>query len=136
MGFSRRQDRREERREDRGPGDRTDGDHRYKMRQKVLAIGDDFWIENGRGEKVYKIDGKALRVRQTLIFEDRNGNELLKIQERMLRVKDSMEIEDPYSRRERSGSAGQYPRSRIPHRQRGRGVEEVVSYRRQLRHRD
>ena len=99
MGFSRRQDRREERREDRGPGDRTDGDHRYKMRQKVLAIGDDFWIENGRGEKVYKIDGKALRVRQTLIFEDRNGNELLKIQERMLRVKDSMEIEDPQGKR-------------------------------------
>lgn len=99
MGFSRRQDRREERREDRGPGDRTDGDHRYKMRQKVLAIGDDFWIENGRGEKVYKIDGKALRVRQTLIFEDRNGNELLKIQERMLRVKDSMEIEDAHGQR-------------------------------------
>ena len=99
MGFSRRQDRREERREDRGPGDRTDGDHRYKMRQKVLAIGDDFWIENGRVEKVYKIDGKALRVRQTLIFEDRNGNELLKIQERMLRVKDSMEIEDPQGKR-------------------------------------
>ena len=69
------------------------------MRQKVLAIGDDFWIENGRGEKVYKIDGKALRVRQTLIFEDRNGNELLKIQERMLRVKDSMEIEDPQGKR-------------------------------------
>jgi len=99
MGFGRRQDRREERREDRGPGDRTDSDHRYKMRQKILAIGDDFWIENGRGEKVYKIDGKALRVRQTLIFEDRNGNELLKIQERMLRVKDSMEIEDPQGKR-------------------------------------
>ena len=96
MGFGRRQDRREERREDRGPGGQGDGgDHRYKMRQKIAAIGDDFWIENGRGERVYKIDGKALRVRQTLIFEDRNGNELLKIQERMLRIKDSMEIEDP-----------------------------------------
>lgn len=97
MGFGRRQERREDRREDRGPGGQADGgDHRYKMRQKILAIGDDFWIENGRGERVYKIDGKALRVRQTLIFEDRNGNELLKIQERMLRIKDSMEIEDPH----------------------------------------
>ena len=97
MGFGRRQDRREERREDRGPGGPADGgEHRYKMRQKILAIGDDFWIENGRGERVFKIDGKALRVRQTLIFEDRNGNELLKIQERMLRIKDSMEIEDPH----------------------------------------
>ncbi len=96
MGMRRRQDRREERREDRGPGGGADagGEHRYKMRQKIASIGDDFWIENGRGERVYKIDGKALRVRQTLIFEDRNGSELLKIQERMLRVKDSMEIED------------------------------------------
>ena len=64
------------------------------MKQKMFAIGDDFWIENDRGEKVYKVDGKALRVRSTLILEDRNGREVAKIQERMLRVKDSMEIED------------------------------------------
>jgi len=69
------------------------------MRQKMVAIGDDFWIENDRGEKVFKVDGKALRVRQTLIFEDRNGNELAKIQERMLRVKDSMEVEGPGGQR-------------------------------------
>lgn len=100
MGIGRRQDRREDRRDDRGPGGGADGgDHRYQMRQKIAAIGDDFWIENGRGEKVYKIDGKALRVRQTLIFEDRNGNELMKIQERMLRVKESMEIEDAHGKK-------------------------------------
>lgn len=101
MGIRRRQDRREERREDRGPGGGQDagGEHRYKMRQKIAAIGDDFWIENGRGQRVYKINGKALRVRQTLLFEDANGNELLKIQERMLRVKDSMEIEDAHGQK-------------------------------------
>jgi uncharacterized protein YxjI len=65
------------------------------MRQKMVAIGDDFWIENDRGQKVYKVDGKALRVRQTLIFEDAHGNQLAKIQERMLRIKDSMEVEGP-----------------------------------------
>jgi uncharacterized protein YxjI len=64
------------------------------MRQKMVAIGDDFWIENDRGQKVFKVDGKALRVRQTLIFEDAQGRELYKIQERMLRIKDSMEVED------------------------------------------
>lgn len=95
MGFGRRQDRREERRDDRGPGGQADGgEHRYQMRQKMLSIGDDFWIENGRGERVYKVDGKALRVRQTLQFEDRNGTELLKIKEQLLRIKDTMEIED------------------------------------------
>ncbi|MGZ3624987.1 MAG: LURP-one-related/scramblase family protein [Ktedonobacteraceae bacterium] len=87
--------RREERREERrGGAEKT----HYQMREKLVSIGDDFWIENNRGEKVYKVDGKALRVRQTMIFEDRSGRELAKIQERMLRVKDSMEVEDPSGR--------------------------------------
>ena len=88
--------RREERREERrgGPSGGAEKTH-YQMREKLASIGDDFWIENNRGEKVYKVDGKALRVRQTMIFEDRSGRELAKIQERMLRVKDSMEVEDP-----------------------------------------
>jgi len=91
---NRRQDRREERQEDRSFGRRGSGNTRYQMRQKMISIGDDFWIEDGQGQKAFKVDGKALRVRQTLIFEDARGNELCKIQERMLRVKDSMEVED------------------------------------------
>jgi uncharacterized protein YxjI len=87
----RREERREERQERRGGGDKN----RYQMRQKLVSIGDDLWIENEHGEKVYKVDGKALRIRRTLIFEDRSGRELAKIQERMLRVKDSMEVEGP-----------------------------------------
>jgi uncharacterized protein YxjI len=67
----------------------------YQMRQNLVSIGDDFWIENDRGQRVFRVDGKALRVRQTLNFEDADGHELCKIQERMLRVKDSMEIEGP-----------------------------------------
>ena len=82
----------EERQERRGGGD---GRSHYKMREKLVSIGDDFWIENERGEKVYKVDGKALRLRQTLLFEDRSGRELAKIQERMLHIKDSMEVEGP-----------------------------------------
>jgi uncharacterized protein YxjI len=69
------------------------------MRQKLVSIGDDFWIENEAGQRVFKVDGKALRVRQTLIFEDTQGHELAKIQERMLHIKDSMEIEGPDGRR-------------------------------------
>ena len=87
----RRQERRDER-ESFGPrGDAV----RYQMREKLLSIGDDSWIENAAGERVYKVNGRALRVRQTLSFEDLDGNELCKIQERKLRVKDSMEIEGP-----------------------------------------
>jgi uncharacterized protein YxjI len=98
LGRDRRQDRREERQDDRQLGRPGGGGNRYQMRQKMVAIGDDFWIENEQGQKVFKVNGKALRVRQTLIFEDARGNELCKIQERMMRVKDSMEIEDASGR--------------------------------------
>jgi len=69
-------------------------ENRYIMREKLVSIGDDFWIENAHGQKMYKVDGKAVRVRDTLKFKDRKGNTLAQIQERKLRVKDSMEVED------------------------------------------
>jgi uncharacterized protein YxjI len=87
----RRQERRDERRSFGRGGDAV----RYQMREKLLSIGDDSWIENADGERVFRVNGKALRVRRTLVFEDLDGNELCKIQERKLRVKDSMEIESP-----------------------------------------
>ena len=68
---------------------------RYQMRQRMLSIGDDYEIENERGERVFKLDGKALRIRKTILFKDMDGRELAKIQERMLHIKDSMEIEGP-----------------------------------------
>ena len=67
---------------------------RYKIRQKMFSIGDDFWIENQEGDKVFKVDGKALRLRKTLIFEDLNGTKLARIQERLLAIKDTMVVED------------------------------------------
>jgi uncharacterized protein YxjI len=81
--------RRAERREER----RGQGAVHYLMRQRLLSIGDDFWVETDTGERVYKVNGKALRLRKTLIFEDPDGRELAKIQERIARVRDSMEIE-------------------------------------------
>jgi len=68
---------------------------RYKIRQKLFSIGDDFWIENQDGQKVFKVDEKVLRLRDTLVFEDMDGNTLCQIQERWLPIKETMEIEDP-----------------------------------------
>jgi len=68
--------------------------NRYKIQQKLFSIGDDFWIENARGQKVFKVDGKALRIRKTLEFEDANGKKLAQIRERLLSIKDTMVIED------------------------------------------
>ncbi len=69
------------------------GGHRYQMRQRMFAIGDDFFIEDDQGRRAFKVDGKALRVRSTLKFEDADGRELYKIQEKLARVRDSMTIE-------------------------------------------
>ncbi len=68
---------------------------RYQIRQRLISLGDDFWIENDRGQKIFKVDGKALRLRKTLVFEDASGRALCQIQERMLRIKETMEIEAP-----------------------------------------
>jgi uncharacterized protein YxjI len=66
---------------------------RYQMREKIFAIGDDFWIETGDGERAFKVNGKALRMRSTFILESPSGEELFKIQEKPVRVRDTMEIE-------------------------------------------
>jgi uncharacterized protein YxjI len=87
-------ERREERREER----RGEGRLHYCMRQRLVSIGDDFWIETDDGQRAYKVDGKALRLRETLLFEDAAGRELFKIQEKMLRMRDTMEIEDSEGR--------------------------------------
>ena len=66
---------------------------KYQMREKVFAIGDDFWIETDGGERALKVNGKALRVRDTLVLETPDGDELFTIQEKELSVRDKMEIE-------------------------------------------
>ncbi len=71
-----------------------DGAERYQMRQNLVSFGDDFWIENDRGERVYKVNGKMMRVRGTLEFENTEGKVKAQIQERMLRAKESMAIEN------------------------------------------
>ena len=71
---------------------------RYKIRQNLISIGDDFWIENEAGQKVFKVDGKVLRIRKTLVFEDAKGKKLAQIQERLLAIKDTMVVEDAHGK--------------------------------------
>jgi uncharacterized protein YxjI len=63
------------------------------MRQRLLSIGDDYWIEDEQGRRAFRVNGKALRVRQTFVLEDAQGDEVAKIQERKLSVRDKMAIE-------------------------------------------
>jgi uncharacterized protein YxjI len=66
---------------------------RYRMREKLFAIGDDYWIETEGGDRAFKVNGKALRIRKTFVIEDPSGDELLKIQKKLVHVRDTMEIE-------------------------------------------
>lgn len=63
------------------------------MREKLLAIGDDFWIETEDGQRAFKVNGKALRIRETFVLESPSGDELYKIQKKELHVRDTMKVE-------------------------------------------
>jgi uncharacterized protein YxjI len=74
-------------------GRRESGGTKYRMREKLFSIGDDYWIEDEGGDRLFKVDGKALRVRDTFVLEDTSGAELFTVQEKKLHVRDTMEIE-------------------------------------------
>lgn len=65
----------------------------FKMKERLISIGDDYWIEGPDGEKAFKVNGKALRVRDTWTLEDRTGREVAKIREKKLSIRDSVTIE-------------------------------------------
>ena len=74
-------------------GEDGPGPSHYRMREKMFAVGDDYWIENDQGERVFKVNGKALRVRDTLVLEDTAGGEIFKVQEKKMHIRDTMDIE-------------------------------------------
>mgnify|MGYP001823922334 CR=1 FL=1 len=94
-GRQRREERREDRQDERHSFGRRGGATRYQMREKLVSIGDDFWIENDRGQRVFKVDGKAMRIRDTFQIENPQGHELAKIQEKKLHVRETMDVEGP-----------------------------------------
>ena len=67
----------------------------YQLRQSLISIGDDYWVQDQAGRRVFHVDGKAVRLRDTLILQDGGTRaELYKIQTKLLHVRDTMEIEN------------------------------------------
>jgi uncharacterized protein YxjI len=56
---------RRRRRRDPDGGEPADQGSRYLLREKLLSIGDDFWIENDQGQRIFRVDAKVLRVRDS-----------------------------------------------------------------------
>ncbi|MFE1751750.1 LURP-one-related/scramblase family protein [Streptomyces anandii] len=66
---------------------------RFLVRDRILGIGDDYWIEDERGNKVFLVDGKAMRLRDTFELKDAQGRVLIDIHQKMLALRDTMVIE-------------------------------------------
>jgi len=65
----------------------------YLIRKKLIAFGEDFWVEDEQGDHVFHVDGKAMRLRKTFVIETPDGEELVTVKERKLRLRDTMVIE-------------------------------------------
>jgi uncharacterized protein YxjI len=66
---------------------------RFLVRERLFAVGDDYWIEDADGRKVFLVDGKAMRVRDTFELKDAQGRTLIEIRQKLLSLRDTMLIE-------------------------------------------
>ncbi|MFJ2263021.1 LURP-one-related/scramblase family protein [Streptomyces sp. NPDC087844] len=66
---------------------------RFLVRDRLLGIGDDYWIEDEQGRKAFLVDGKAMRLRDTFELKDRQGRVLIDIHKKMLALRDTMVVE-------------------------------------------
>lgn len=69
---------------------------KYQVREKLFAIGDDYWIEDEHGEKAYLVDAKVLRIRDTFELKDQTGRVAAVIKHKALSVRDAMKIENAH----------------------------------------
>ncbi len=67
---------------------------KYLIRERLFAIGDDYWIEDEDGRKAYLVDGKVLRLRDTFELKDASGRVVAVIKEKTFTVRDAMKIEN------------------------------------------
>ncbi|GHH56633.1 LURP-one-related/scramblase family protein [Streptomyces umbrinus] len=66
---------------------------KFLVRDRLLGIGDDYWIEDEHGRKAFLVDGKAMRLRDTFELKDAQGQVLIDIHKKMLALRDTMVIE-------------------------------------------
>ncbi|MDX2527689.1 LURP-one-related/scramblase family protein [Streptomyces europaeiscabiei] len=66
---------------------------RFLVRDRLLGIGDDYWIEDEHGRKAFLVDGKAMRLRDTFELKDTQGQVLIDIRRKMFALRDTMVIE-------------------------------------------
>ncbi|MER5947393.1 LURP-one-related family protein [Streptomyces sp. NPDC001904] len=66
---------------------------RYEVRERLFAVGEDYWIEDENGHKAFLVDGKAMRLRDTFELKGSDGRVLIDIHQKMFALRDTMVIE-------------------------------------------
>jgi len=66
---------------------------RFQLREDLISIGDDYWIEDDAGRRVFKVNGKVARIRDTWQLEDAGGRDVASIRERKLSIRDAIHID-------------------------------------------
>ncbi|CAL9469461.1 hypothetical protein SUDANB58_02821 [Streptomyces sp. enrichment culture] len=66
---------------------------RFLVYDRLLGFGDDYWIEDDRGDKVFLVDGRAMRLRDRWELKDAQGRVLIGIRQKMLALRDTLVIE-------------------------------------------
>lgn len=66
---------------------------RFMMREQLISVGDDYWIEDEAGDRQFKVNGKVARIRDTWRLEDLHRSTVATIHERKLSVRDAIKID-------------------------------------------
>jgi uncharacterized protein YxjI len=66
---------------------------RYRLRQDLLAIGQDFTIDDDQGDVAFRVDGKVMAIGDKLVIKDPDGKEVGRITQKLLRLTPSYEVQ-------------------------------------------
>ena len=65
----------------------------FVLKQKLVSVGGDAWIEDAQGNRAYEVDGKAIALRRTVKLMDTSGNELYHIAKSLMHLHRTFEIQ-------------------------------------------
>ena len=64
----------------------------FRLRQRLLAIGDDFDITDANGTAVFKVDDRMLRLRQTWVIETMDGDETITVRRKLIALRKTAQL--------------------------------------------
>ena len=64
----------------------------FALKQNLVSIGGDAWIEDAQGNRVFEVDGKAIALRRTVELKDPAGNQLYHIAKSLMHLRRTFDI--------------------------------------------